>query len=420
MVGAGEVGGGVYEILAQRQAEFTRMGADVVISKICVRDSSKQRDFSLDLSKTQVVTDVNDILSDPSIDCVLELMGGVGKAKEVVLGAIAAGKHVVTANKALVASCLTEISDALAQKPQVRFAYEAAVCGGIPIINTLQQGLVSDEISEVMGIMNGTTNFMLSKMEGEGAAYSDVLAEAQALGYAEADPTADVEGFDVQAKIALITKLAFGVTVDPASIPTAGISKIDAVDFEYAKLMNATVKLLGTARLSPSKESLSVYVSPVVVPQLHPVASARGATNVVSVASSNLGSSSYVGPGAGRFPTANSVVSDVLRVAMDTTTPPFPLQRTLPLEPDYSACFYVRITVKDQLGIIANIGAIAAKAGVSIFSVLQNPITDPAKVDFVVTTDQCKRSQVQAVADEVSAQLFTVSPPLVMPMVPAP
>eukprot|EP00622_Pseudochattonella_farcimen_P001638 FR736382.1.p1 GENE.FR736382.1~~FR736382.1.p1 ORF type:complete len:218 (+),score=11.93 FR736382.1:1-654(+) len=209
---------------------------------------------------------------------------------------------------------------------------------------------------------------MLSKMESEGAAYDDVLAEAQALGYAEADPTADVEGFDVQAKIALVAKLAYGTTVPMDAIPTTGISSIDAVDFEYAKMMGATIKLLGTAKMNPAG-ALSVYVSPVVLPQTHPAASASGATNLVSIESANLGVTTYVGPGAGRYPTANSVVSDILRVAQGLAPRPFPKQPTQPtlaFEPDYSGNFYLRITVADQLGIIKAVGEQAEKHGVSI------------------------------------------------------
>eukprot|EP00621_Florenciella_sp_RCC1693_P005033 CAMPEP_0182535504 /NCGR_PEP_ID=MMETSP1323-20130603/18041_1 /TAXON_ID=236787 /ORGANISM="Florenciella parvula, Strain RCC1693" /LENGTH=518 /DNA_ID=CAMNT_0024745639 /DNA_START=9 /DNA_END=1563 /DNA_ORIENTATION=+ len=414
LVGAGVVGGGVYEILAKRRDDFLAVGADCIIKKICVRDVNKVRDFEIGAGTT-IVGDVKEILDDPEIDCVLELMGGTGLAKDVVFGAISAGKHVVTANKALVAAYLPEIQSLLNEHPEVSFSYEAAVCGGIPIINTLQQDYLGDHVESVMGIMNGTTNFMLSKMEFEGAAYGDVLAEAQALGYAEADPTADVEGHDVQAKIALIAKLAYGTTVPVSEIPTTGISSIDAVDFEYAKMMNSTIKLLGTAKMNPGEiPSLSVYVSPVVVPQTHPVAAARGATNIVNVTSANLGSTSYVGPGAGRFPTANSVVSDVLRLAHGLTSKPFPVTTEVPLEPDYTSNFYLRISISDTLGIIRAVGEAAERNGVGIHSVVQNHINNPENVDFVVTTELCKYSEVQAMCDEIASKDFALAPPLIM------
>ena len=233
--------------------------------------------------------DINAILEDDSINCVVELMGGVTTAKEVVFRAIQAGKHVITANKALVAAYLPEIEELLAKHPGVHFGYEAAVCGGIPIINVLHHNYMGDSITKVCGIMNGTTNFMLCKMETEGAAYGDVLKEAQDLGFAEADPTADVEGLDVQAKLALLTKLAFGVQVPLSEVPCEGITQLGKVDFEYASMMKSTIKLLGTAMLSgPNNDKLSVFVSPVVVPRSSLIAAARGPGNIVQINSKNL------------------------------------------------------------------------------------------------------------------------------------
>ena len=227
LVGGGIVGGGVYQLVSKctSSGRLGEVGASIDIAKICVRDASKKRDYEL-AGGTKLVTNIDDIINDPSINCVVELMGGTTTAKDVVFRAIAAGKHVVTANKALIAAFLPEIMALLAANPKVSFNYEAAVCGGIPIIHSLQTDFMADKVTKIRGIMNGTTNYMLCKMEDEGAGSADALKGAQDLGFAEADPTADVEGHDVQAKIALLAKLAFGKTVPWETVPTAGISKV--------------------------------------------------------------------------------------------------------------------------------------------------------------------------------------------------
>eukprot|EP00638_Chattonella_subsalsa_P005384 CAMPEP_0117752042 /NCGR_PEP_ID=MMETSP0947-20121206/11368_1 /TAXON_ID=44440 /ORGANISM="Chattonella subsalsa, Strain CCMP2191" /LENGTH=423 /DNA_ID=CAMNT_0005570605 /DNA_START=130 /DNA_END=1401 /DNA_ORIENTATION=- len=413
MFGGGTVGGGVYDICEKKRPLFESLDANIRIKKICVRSLDKPRDYTVG-EGTAFVTDFNEILEDPEINCVVEVMGGVTAAKDVVYSAIEKGKHVITANKALCAQFLPEIQAKLQANPAVKFGYEAAVCGGIPIINALQQDYLGDSISKVMGIMNGTTNFMLTKMESEGADYAEVLKEAQDLGYAEADPTADVEGHDVQAKIALVAKLAYGVTVPITAIPCSGISSIGSVDFQYAKQMNCTIKLAGVAAKSPGGDKLSVYVSPVVCPQTHPLASARMATNIVEITSANMGSTSYVGPGAGRFPTANSVVNDIVRAARGMTGPAFPVAGELPVASDYISKFYIRIKIQDGLGIIRVVGELAEKHGISIDAILQLPITDPSDVDFVVTTGESAISSVEAFCEDVSKQSFTLQKPVVM------
>eukprot|EP00968_Pinguiococcus_pyrenoidosus_P015309 scaffold1403_cov241-Pinguiococcus_pyrenoidosus.AAC.6 len=252
---------------------------------------------------TQFTTNPEDILDDSSINCVVEVMGGVGLAKTVVFEALKRGKHVVTANKALVAAEMPALLELLAAKPEVAFGMEAAVCGGIPIINALQTDYLGDTVASVQGIMNGTTNFMLTKMESEGADYGAVLAEAQALGFAEADPTADVEGYDVQAKISILAKLAYGATIDVTKVPVSGISQLSSLDFDYASSLQSTIKLIGTAAQNPETGAVSVYVAPTVVPNTHSLASVRGSMNSVVIQSDNLMESSYKGHGAGRYPT---------------------------------------------------------------------------------------------------------------------
>lgn len=401
--GGGVVGGGVYEILS------SKFGSVCKVTKVAVRSLAKPRDW--DSSGTTLTESWLEVVEDPDVDVIVEVMGGTTTARECVMKALSLGKPVVTANKALLAEYCDEIGEAAKV-----LGFEAAVCGGIPIIATLQQHLAGDEIRSVSGIMNGTTNFMLSKMEAEGADYSDVLAEAQALGFAEADPTADVEGHDVRAKIALLAKLAFGVTVDVGVVPTAGISKIDAVDFEYAKLLGGTIRLLGTAALDG--DSLSVYVAPHVVPSTHVAgfAAATGPTNVVSVKSEQLGVLSLSGAGAGRYPTARSIVADVIRACHDQTSAPFPPPGPAKLSSDYKAKFYVRISAKDCLGIIKTIGELAEKHKVSINAILQNPITDPNNMAFVVTTDTVAFSAVKQFAADVKNADFAIAEPLVINM----
>ena len=354
---------------------------------------------------------------------VVEVMGGTSLARTVVLEALKRGKSVVTANKALIAEHLDEIHTAVEQSGGngVKFGYEAAVAGGIPIISTLQHCFAGDIINEIGGIINGTTNYMLGKME-DGADYDEVLKEAQDLGFAEADPTADVEGHDVRAKIAILAKLAFGTTVDVEEIPCNGISQISSVDFEYAKLLNCTIKLIGTAaRLSQYGErdgDLSVYVAPKMIPTDHIMAAATGCGNAITVDSVNLGTSSYFGPGAGRFPTANSVVADICRVASDNCpADPFPLRSTIAIDNDYTSAFYIRIPFIDGLGIVRKVGELAESHGVSVNSILQNAISDRMMADCVVTTEECKLSQVQALCAELEKEDFARAPPLCMPLV---
>lgn len=416
LFGGGIVGGGVYELVKKcvSSGRFAAIGASMEISKICVRSLDKPRDFQVS-PDTTYTTDYNDIINDPDINCVIELMGGVTSAKDVVFRAIAAGKHVVTANKALIAAYLPELQALLTAHPNVRFNFEAAVCGGIPIIHSLHTDFMADKPKKIRGIMNGTTNYMLCKMEDEGANYGDALAEAQRLGFAEADPTADVEGHDVQAKIALLAKLTFGKTVPWETVPTTGISKVTAVDFEYAKTLKSTIKLIGTASLN-SDGSLAVFVSPMMVPVNSPLASAKGPGNMVVVSSENMGESTFAGPGAGRFPTANSVVNDLIRLSQGKDFPPFPLASDIPLKNDYTAEFYMRIKCSDGIGIIRRVGEAAEKLDISIHAILQNPITSRSNVDFVVTTENVALSQIQKFAAQIAKEPFALSPPFYMPI----
>jgi homoserine dehydrogenase len=355
MIGAGTVGGGVYEIIMGSPERPTIVaGRTVVITRLLVRSLAKARDFHINENVTKVIADPKALLNKGSIDCLVEVAGGCGIAKDLMIQALQLGIPVVTANKA----ALFEFNTALQQAALCGHSHigmEAAVCGGIPIINMLQTAYVGDRITS---ICNGTTNYMLSKMEQDPTRvlYSDALKEAQLLGYAEADPSADVEGHDVRAKIALLAQLAFGVQVPIHQIPCSGIANITADDFLLLKeeYNDSTIKLLGRAVLILDDASATgivcVYVTPTVVPASSTLAKVQGSGNAVQVTSRNLETCTYMGPGAGRLPTANSVVADIYRAAQGTLpVTPFPTPASysniqLSIAPEYSSRFYFRIT----------------------------------------------------------------------------
>lgn len=418
LVGAGTVGGGVCEILRLRAEALKRQGVEFNIVKICVRDVSRKRDFDFPAG-AEIVSDPNAIIQDDSIEMVIELMGGVTIAKDVVFGAIAKGKHVVTGNKALIGICLPEIQAALKANPKASFSYEPAVCGGIPIINALRNDYVGDEITSIMGIMNGTTNFILSKMEAEGAAYGDVLAEAQRLGYAETPPDFDVEGWDARSKLLILIKLAFGIFVPEDTIPCTGITRITSEDFKYAQMMKSTVKILGVASRNDDG-TVSAYLSPCIVPFTSQLSRVSGVLNCVAVKSKNLNVCHYMGPGAGRFATGNSVVNDMVAVAKaGRGADPFPVHSDATFAPEVLGCFYVRFLIKDHIGIIVKLSTLAEAEGISINAILQTPIQDPSRVPFVMTTNSTTLSAVKRMCEQFGKYDFNLEQPFIMPILPA-
>jgi homoserine dehydrogenase len=411
MLGAGTVGGGVYEILAKRAT-----GGNMLISKICVRSLEKTRDFEIDTTKTTVTTNANDLLSD-DIDCLVEVAGGSsGIVKETVLAALKMGKTVVTANKALLAESMGEIQSILINQPSARIGYEAAVCGGIPIVHTLATCYTGDTIHTIRGICNGTTNFMLSAMAKDvSVSYATILQQAQDLGYAEADPTADVEGHDVRAKIALLAQLAFGGP-PPASlvddIPCLGISKLSSLDFAVAAQRQATIKLIGVASrpndqaaAAATKNTYSVYVTPMMVSLHHTLARIDGSGNCVTVTSNNMPNGcSFAGPGAGRFPTAHSIVADLDRAATGTL-PPTALQVTDPsltIASDYTADagWYLRFggdaAADDDNATTATLATLTASAESHQVPLVSVHVHDGGYPVIIVTTGPCSHSTIQA------------------------
>ncbi len=411
--GAGTVGGGVIKILEKQKKNLLKQGFEFEIVKCCVRKPKKYCDK---ISKNiKLVKKPSDILEDKSIDTIIEVIGGTGLAKDIIFQAIKKGKNVITANKAVIAENLSEVENLLKQNPSVLFGYEASVGGGIPIIQTLQNELLSDNISKISGIFNGTTNFILSKMEQEALTYKEVLQEAQDLGYAESDPTADVGGFDARAKLAILIKLALGVIIDENKIYTKGIEQVTAVDFSYAKEFNSSIKLIALAENNNSE--ISAYVSPVLISKENKLAKINGVSNAVKINSEFLEESLFVGSGAGRFPTANSIVSDLLSVASKSKTKAFPLSCNIPFESGFSAQFYIRFQIKDGIGIVKQIGTVCEKYGVSIYAISQLPIGNSKDLPFILTTEKTTKSAIEFLVDDISKLDFCNEKPFYMPII---
>ena len=417
LCGAGIVGGGVCQIIKERQDIFAKLGIQFNIKSILVRNVSKKRDFDVP-EGANLTSNLQEIFADESIDLIVEVMGGLGAAKKVVFGGLEAKKSVVTANKALISYHLDEIEKLVEKNSSggARFAFEAAVGGGIPVIKSLQRDVIAaDEVLQVSGILNGTTNYMLTKMDQTGCSYEAALKEAQDLGFAEADPTADVEGHDARSKISLLCRLTLGVWIKDESISCTGISTLTADDFEYAKILKSKIKLLGVCKSVNDGTGAEIFVSPVIVPLSNTIASVNGATNIVEVRSKYLGTTYYVGAGAGRFPTATSIVSDMLEISMKKSPKPFPLKNNLTHQTDYPGKFYIRINIRDATGIIRTVGQICEENGVSIYAVLQIPILDKQNVPFVITTDETLASKVKTVVDSLEKQSWCLKRPLALP-----
>lgn len=422
IVGGGTVGGGICEILTNKADYLTQLcSTDINVKSICVRDTSKERDFEIPEGCT-ITDDADSIINSDDIDIVVEVMGGTTKAKDVVFNALSNGKHVVTANKALIADCLAEIESHVksvnkdkAAEDKIQFNYEAAVCGGIPIINSLQSDYPGDDITMIAGIINGCTNFMLTAMDRDGLSYDAALAEASKLGYAEADPTLDVGGFDARSKLKILMRLAYGIDVDEKDISCRGIQELTATDYDYAKSLGGTIKLLGVAQKIGSK--VSGFVSPCYIASTDSLSSVSDATNAVEISSSNLQRTTYIGQGAGRFPTANSCVNDIAAVAKgDKTALPFNPSSDNKFVQQYESVFYLRLKYTDALGITRQCGEICEKNGVSIHSLLQNPRTTKSDDSFVIVTEKVSNTNIKKVVAELEGLDWCKGPAFWMPV----
>ena len=386
MLGCGTVGSQVARLMVANKADLTsRAGAELELVKVAVRDTSVKREG---ISSNLITEDAQSVVNDPSIDLIIEVMGGISPAKELILTALKNGKSVVTANKALLAKDGAALYEA-ASNANVDLYYEAAVAGAIPILRPLRESLVGDQVLRIMGIVNGTTNYILTKMDESGTAFSDALKQAQDLGFAEADPTADVEGFDAADKVAILAGLAFHSRVTDKDVYREGITKITAADVKVAKAMDMVIKLLAITELT-SEGEISVRVHPALISRNHPLASVRESFNAVFVQAKSAGEMMFYGRGAGGEPTASAVLGDLVAIARHKV-----LGGIGPKESDYASLkiaaigqtktrYLIRLNVADKPGVLESVAHVFASHGVSIQTVRQSGIGD--KAELIVMT----------------------------------
>jgi homoserine dehydrogenase len=401
MLGAGVVGSQIARLLIANKSDLaSRAGANLELVSIAVKDSKLKRDG---IPAALLTTDAKSIVNDPQIDLVIEVIGGIDPAKELILTALKNGKSVVTANKALLAKHGAELY-AAADKANVDLYYEAAVAGAIPILRPLRESLVGDHVIRVMGIVNGTTNYILTKMDENGAAFADALKEAQALGFAESDPTADIEGFDAAAKAAILAGLAFHSRVTDSDVYREGISKITAADVKVAKAMEMVIKLLAIAELTP-EGAVSVRVHPALISSSHPLASVRESFNAVFVEAESAGQMMFYGKGAGGEPTASAVLGDLVAVARHRVTGGIG-----PKESDYADLkiaqigqtktrYLIRLNVADKPGVLESVAHVFASHQVSIQTVRQTGAGD--KAELIVMTHSSNESSLSATVKDL-------------------
>ena len=395
LIGVGTVGGGTYAVLERNQEEITRRaGRGIVISMIADRDLEKARQLAGE--GVTVTADANEVVSNPDIDIVVELIGGYTVAKELILKAIDNGKHVITANKALLASHGTEIF-AAAQKKGVMVAFEAAVAGGIPIIKALREGLTANRIEWIAGIINGTSNFILSEMRDKGLTFDTALKQAQKLGYAEADPTFDIEGIDAAHKLTIMASIAFGIPMQFEKVYTEGIAKLTREDIRYAEELGYRIKLLGLTRRTPNGIELRVH--PTLIPTRRLIANVEGVMNAVVVKGDAVGATLYYGAGAGAEPTGSAVVADLVDVTRMHTADPKHRVPHLAFQPDLlsdtpilpmeevETSYYLRLRVLDKPGALADIARVLADLSISIEAMVQKePSEGEEQVDIIMLT----------------------------------
>ncbi|MEN3333958.1 MAG: homoserine dehydrogenase [Blastocatellia bacterium] len=403
VIGLGTVGTGVIKLL-QNDPRFR-------VKWVAVRDKAKLRE--VDLSAIRVTDQPFDLVNDPELEIIIEVAGGTNPAYEIIRNAIAQGKHIVTANKEVIAKHGSEIFD-LAHRHNVTVLFEAAVGGGIPLISTIQRGLQANEIQSVAGILNGTTNYILTAMQERGQTFAEALAGAQALGYAEADPTNDVEAFDVAYKITILASLAFGKFVHTDEVYRQGITRISDTDIAMAREFGYRIKLIGLARRGDG--CLDVRAHPMLIPAHHPLASVEGANNAIFIKGHAVGEVMLVGPGAGQMPTASAVVGDLINLASALRLPDFapyfqPMiasgEAPLCSVDDAESCFYIRLEAEDTPGVIGNIGHALGGHSVSVHSFLQRGVARDGAATVVLLTHHTKERNLMRAIREIEAQAKT-------------
>lgn len=397
VLGCGNVGSALVSLVAAQAKEIeARTGLQLEISRVAVRNLSRDRD--VDLGPGVLTRDAFDVVHDPDIDLVVEVIGGIEPARELITTALNGGKPVVTANKELLANVGVELFQA-ADDHGVDLLFEAAVAGGIPIVRALRESLRGEPIRRIMGIVNGTTNYILTKMTEQGAAYGEALAEAQDLGFAERDPTADVEGFDAGAKAAIMATIAFGAKVVAGDVYHEGISKVTAADIEVARRLGYVVKLLAITELDDTTGEIAARVHPTLVPVQHPLASVRESFNAVVVEGDAVGQLMFYGRGAGGMPTASAVLGDVIDAAVNLTKGThgtlgsFAKARIRPID-ETSAEYLLGLEVADEPGVLHAVTGVLAENGVSIRAAEQEGIGADARLVFI--THEARESAIQA------------------------
>lgn len=413
IIGVGTVGQSVVNILEQNKEIITaRAGCEIVPVVGVVKNLSKPRDVSIRLT-----TNPDDVLDDESIDLIVELMGGIDEAYQVVKKALSKGKAVVTANKALLAYHRYELQDLASDTP---FEFEASVAGGIPIINALRDGLSANHIVSIWGILNGTCNYMLTKMVQEGAKYADVLAEAQALGYAEADPTFDVGGYDAAHKLLILASIAYGIDARPSDMLIEGIENIASEDIYFAKEFDYSLKLLAIAQKN-SNNKVELRVHPAFIKNSDMIAKVDGVMNAISVLGDKVGETLYYGAGAGGDATASAVIANIIDIARRGKGSPMlgfknPLEHGLQLADlnQIETKYYIRVNVEDKSGVLAQIATVFAQENISIESMLQKPCDDNISTNLLLATHKIKEYQIKNAINEISQFEFVKQYPFMI------
>ena len=412
LLGIGTVGGGTFAVLRRNQEEITRRaGRGIVIRMVADKDLGRAHKLVGDAA--EITDDAYQVVRNPEIDIVIELIGGTKVAKDLILAAIDSGKHVVTANKALLATHGNEIFLA-AQKKGVMVAFEAAVAGGVPIIKALREGLTANRIEWIAGIVNGTSNFILSEMREKGSSFQDVLAEAQRLGYAEADPTFDIEGVDAAHKLTIMAAIAYGIPMQFDKAYTEGISKLTKEDIRYAEELGYRIKLLGITRRTPAGIELRVH--PTLIPSRRLIANVEGVMNAILVKGDAVGATLYYGAGAGAEPTASAVVADLVDVTRMHTADPEQRVPHLAFQPDrmsdtpilameeVETSYYLRLRVLDRPGVLADITRILADLSISIDAMVQKePSEGEEQVDIIMLTHLTQEKNINAAIKRIES-----------------
>lgn len=422
VIGLGTVGTGTVRVLLEHQHEVQRrLGGKLMLKTLCSR-SIRRRDLSWMGQPVEVTTDWKQVVSDPEVDIVVELVGGTTAALAIARAALAAGKHLVTANKQLVAEHGMELAER-SRAAGVNLGIEACVAGGTPILHAIREGLAGEHFTAVYGILNGTTNYILTEMERRGCNYREALAEAQQKGYAEPDPTFDVEGYDARYKIAILAMLCFGQPVSVKEIPVEGVTRIESVDFAYAHRLDHTIRLIAAARRR-SGGRVEIFVRPMMIPRSAQLAAVLGPINGVLLAGNKGGNTMVTGRGAGGEPTGVAVLSDIVQIAraiISGGATPTPLgyrdwhpAKIAPAGENEVAA-YLRLVVRDRPGILARVCAVLARHRINIDSVLQEPAHSKKKLPFVMTLEPRKEKHIAQAVEEIARLPFMAENPLLLP-----